>query len=1137
MPIPVQSDDYAPDSSTTGVLTIGATLIGSASAGTDHDWFKVELAAGTTYQFQLNVNGMAAGYYPDFNFSSLALRDGQGLELASSTTYAMYGQVYVQYTPVSSGTYYVDVLSSERNGNYGLSMSTPAPDAVPSQGNGAPQLALNVAVSGLFDYAGDRDWYRFHAEPGQHLQFRTPRGTAADAMSASAVDFYDLNGKPLKYSYPFEPDMAGDYYVSLQGNDKGSYTLLMSALADDYSGTPATTGKLLPGGAAQSGKIDYSYDTDAFHMPVEAGKVYTVKVSGIDADKHHLDYRVSDGSGDRYLEVNKATGGFSFKADSTGDVVISLASYAEKPPAESGAYTVQAEAGILDEYGDDAAHAAAAALGQPVSGALQGSDVDVFKVELQAGVTYAVEAAGMPAAGTPAARQPLLLLKDATGKEVASGRYSEASGKFNVTPTADGTYFGYVSGTDLPYTFKVVAMPDDYTGNSHTAGILQVGGSARGTLESMADVDWLAVDLTAGVTYWFTSVSFDSTEFFKRSGPSLKLVDSQGNTLAEQPTGLNSDQVPTMNFVPQNSGTYYVRATPWSSWDNMPAHYGVSARIGEQDDYGTTRATAGTLVADVPAKGRLELAQDADMFRFTAAEGKAYVVELLDSKGIAMNLPVTVTDDQGATGLLRKSGPNYRETTLFEPKSAGEYYVTVTGDRGTTGDYTLRLKPVGGDTIPASNATKAVLQTGAPVQGMLESKYDADWYKVALQNGHTYAVELQGRLSGNGSLEAQALGLGIVDAYGYGSSVDGPSSYRGYSEPAMLFKADRNGDYFVKVDGGAAADGSYTVQVTDITNDRKGPELTAVSHGGDARLELFDTITLTFDERVKIDGRSIELKGPQGVVSVNGVTTVYSDKQFAAGNKLVLDPTYRLDPGMTYALALKPGTITDMAGNPYSGPMSFSFTTRPLLDTGTDGNDYLNGAGKAGALDGGAGTDIAFLPGRTTDFTITGAGGGKFAIASRYMSPVINAALDNVERLMFAGSGFGVALDIEGTAGKAYRLYQAAFNRTPDETGVGYWMAQLDKGMALNDAARYFMAGAEFQKLYGANPTDASFVDLLYSNVLHRAPDASGAAYWTGVLHDGLPREQALAYFSESQENHDAVAKLIANGFSYIPYG
>ncbi|MFZ6778033.1 DUF4214 domain-containing protein [Undibacterium sp. Ji83W] len=38
---------------------------------------------------------------------------------------------------------------------------------------------------------------------------------------------------------------------------------------------------------------------------------------------------------------------------------------------------------------------------------------------------------------------------------------------------------------------------------------------------------------------------------------------------------------------------------------------------------------------------------------------------------------------------------------------------------------------------------------------------------------------------------------------------------------------------------------------------------------------------------------------------------------------------------------------------------------------------------------------------------------------------------------------------LESNAGKVYRLYQAAFNRTPDATGLGYWIHAMYKGSTI----------------------------------------------------------------------------------------
>ncbi|MGJ7917531.1 DUF4214 domain-containing protein [Massilia sp. LXY-6] len=141
--------------------------------------------------------------------------------------------------------------------------------------------------------------------------------------------------------------------------------------------------------------------------------------------------------------------------------------------------------------------------------------------------------------------------------------------------------------------------------------------------------------------------------------------------------------------------------------------------------------------------------------------------------------------------------------------------------------------------------------------------------------------------------------------------------------------------------------------------------------------------------------------------------------------------------------------------------------------------------------------------------------------------------LSSVERLQFSDQN--VALDINGNAGEAYRLYQAAFNRAPDKAGLGYWIDSLDGGHGLKAVADGFIHSAEFASLYGSNPGDAQYVQALYQNVLHRAPDAAGYDFWLHALAIA-PRAEVLVNFSESAENQAQVIGAIQNGIGYTPW-
>ena len=205
----------------------------------------------------------------------------------------------------------------------------------------------------------------------------------------------------------------------------------------------------------------------------------------------------------------------------------------------------------------------------------------------------------------------------------------------------------------------------------------------------------------------------------------------------------------------------------------------------------------------------------------------------------------------------------------------------------------------------------------------------------------------------------------------------------------------------------------------------------------------------------------------------------------------------------------------------------------------SDRGDKVNGGAAAetvysgkgnDTIDAGAGLDTVVFSGSRAGYTVTKTGAG-FSVSG----PDGVDTLANVERIKFADTH--VALDINGSGGQTYRLYQAAFDRSPDAAGLSYWMKQMDNGASLNGVAGGFVGSKEFADLYGgSNPTAETFVEKLYTNVLHRKPDAAGYEYWVGVVKAGAAKADVLAAISESQENIDALASIIGNGFPYVPY-
>lgn len=188
-----------------------------------------------------------------------------------------------------------------------------------------------------------------------------------------------------------------------------------------------------------------------------------------------------------------------------------------------------------------------------------------------------------------------------------------------------------------------------------------------------------------------------------------------------------------------------------------------------------------------------------------------------------------------------------------------------------------------------------------------------------------------------------------------------------------------------------------------------------------------------------------------------------------------------------------------------------------------DQNVFLD-TSSSNTYDGGIGLDSMVYSGARAAFQISGNASQLTVVGTG------TDTLANIERLQFTDAI--VAFDTIGNAGDAYRIYQAAFDRTPDRPGLSYWVNQMDDGMPLSQVALNFILSPEFTATYGDinAMTNAQFVDVVYENVLHRDPDQAGFNYWMNDLANGYPRHFLLTAFSQSAENQANVAAAIQNG-------
>jgi hypothetical protein len=329
------------------------------------------------------------------------------------------------------------------------------------------------------------------------------------------------------------------------------------------------------------------------------------------------------------------------------------------------------------------------------------------------------------------------------------------------------------------------------------------------------------------------------------------------------------------------------------------------------------------------------------------------------------------------------------------------------------------------------------------------------------------------------------------------------------------FDGDANGVFGRRFGSDGSAQDLHEFEVNQLRQgDQASPAVTSLAGGG------FATAWVDTQDGA---GSSIEARVLIGGMDGGGTSSAYSS---STGSALVGSGSSVTAPSQSASTAAPGAPVV-------TTPVQTAPVATPAIQlTGGLGSDVIAlGAGNH-AVDGQGGLDTVLLAGPRSVFTVAHDAAG---FTANYAGGT-HDTLVNVERLSFS-DGSTVALDIDGAAGKAYRLYQAAFDRKPDAVGLGFWINALDKGATLDQVAGGFVGSREFADLYGANPNNDQLVNAMYHNVLHRAPEAGGYAFWMDALaNHNLPVTEMLSYFSESAENQAQVIGSIQNGIDYVAW-
>jgi hypothetical protein len=360
-----------------------------------------------------------------------------------------------------------------------------------------------------------------------------------------------------------------------------------------------------------------------------------------------------------------------------------------------------------DDYGAVPAESGQVAVGGGAqTGTLEtAGDVDWFAVDLTQGQQYQIDLEGEPTAqGTLS--DPRVEVLGPNGNVVAgdddggtgfNSRLRFTAGQTGTFYVAAGA-FGSATGTYSVTVEEYTPPPDDFAGSVDTEGTVSVGGSATGEIGHDGDLDWFAVDLSAGQSYAI-DLEGDPTGAGSLSDPYLHLYDADGREIDfndDGGQGFNSRLI----FTPDRAGRYYVGAGAFGSATGT-YRVSVAEYTPPPDDYAADQSTEGQLAVGGAAEGELEVAGDSDWFAIRLEAGVPYVFTLEGARtGNPLNDPYLSLYDEGGSMLSSNDdhGGSFNSRIEYTPNRSGRFFLEASGFGDNTGVYVLAARQAqGGD--------------------------------------------------------------------------------------------------------------------------------------------------------------------------------------------------------------------------------------------------------------------------------------------------------------------------------------------------------------------------------------------------------------------------------------------------------
>lgn len=676
---------------------------------------------------------------------------------------------------------------------------------------GATPLPVGEEILASHDYRLDEDWFSVDLVDGERYVAELSRsdhsssdlwidlfGSAREVgPSISWQDRYVSAGGGTEMVW--RATETGPHLARVTDSSNGpggrfpdEYTVVVRRRPPDDHADVWTGATSLLVGVWTEGTLEFPGDLDWYRFPARGGALYAIEyqLRAWDAAEFAspTDTAMGFAASPYFVDEDGAVLAIEGYFNESGDTRHLV--FLNEPHDADGGFDyrfrlVEHERERVD-HADDRAGARSLRAGETVAGEASKDDSDWFAFKAQAGDIYSI---------STVSREPGAIAIEVLDDEAQvpalnrrfgrwGDRWSEAGYEFWMAPES-GTHWvrvlGRSSGSEVyGLTLTRPALAEDDHGDtsadatllapsptiarlaalglspedaaSAAGGRLRVA-TARGRLESFADIDWFKIDLRRGVKYHITSAAKGS------HSSALPTIDAEfGLWDGDSFVGRGR----TIEYVPTVTGTHFLVAegvlppampgVPGGlPLDGLwgPSEYGLDVEIVAPGDVPHPREDALPVSSGDSLRGTLDAAADVDWFRVDSREGQTWILQSDRSNWGCVQIHAP-----GEAGVvLERCSEDHVHWTAFEAGSYGirlssrgdpsDSHFLASDSHPVPSDYSLALRVADPDDHGNSPADASLLQTGEERSGRIDYVGDRDMFKLNVEQGDIWRIEIR----------------------------------------------------------------------------------------------------------------------------------------------------------------------------------------------------------------------------------------------------------------------------------------------------------------------------------------------------------------------------------------------------------